>query len=113
MLKSYEMKNNIYRTANVFFRDELAGVISETATGYSFVYSDDFLRSKRSISVSLPISKRIFESPKLFPFFVGLLPEGWFLNIVCLTLKIDKNDLFGLLLATGDDTVGAVSVRSL
>jgi serine/threonine-protein kinase HipA len=42
---------------------------------------------------------------------LGLLPEGWYLDLASKKLKIDKDDKFGLLLATCKDTVGAVSIR--
>ena len=49
---------------------------------------------------------------ELFPFFKGLLPEGWYLNIVSVTQKVDSKDSFGVLIGTaGTDTIGAVTVR--
>ena len=50
-------------------------------------------------------------SKTLFPFFEGLLPEGWLLELTTQTLEIDPDDKFELLLHTGSDTVGAVTVR--
>ena len=46
-------------------------------------------------------------------FFDGLLPEGWLLELICASAKIDKNDKFRLLLHTGQDPVGAVSIKAI
>lgn len=100
------------RNAQVFYNEELAGYISETADGYLFQYHKDFLKKNIPISISLPIREEPYESRELFSFFRGLLPEGWYLDIVTATQKVDREDLFGLLICTtGVDTIGAVTVR--
>jgi serine/threonine-protein kinase HipA len=48
----------------------------------------------------------------LFPFFDGLIPEGWLLDIVTHNWKISPSDRFGVLLVACKDAVGNVSVRS-
>jgi len=55
----------------------------------------------------------MYESPRLFSFFDGLLPEGWLLDVTSSTANIDANDKFGLLLHTGEDPIGAVSILPL
>lgn len=100
------------RQAKVYYKDELAGSLKETENGYFFQYDNDFMKKNISISVSLPVQAEPFESEKLFSFFKGLLPEGWYLNIVSKTQHVDSRDLFGLLLSTTNvDTIGAVTVR--
>jgi len=47
----------------------------------------------------------------LFPFFKGLLPEGWYREVVCQTLKIDPKDEFGLLVKACGDCIGAVWIK--
>ena len=101
------------RKGVVYFKGEKAGIIEEIGQGYRFTYEQNFAQKKLSISVSLPASAIPYESDKLFPFFVGLLPEGWYLDIVAAKLKIDKRDSFGILLATCKDTIGAVSIEEL
>lgn len=102
---------NILRKGKVLFKNDLAGYIFETNEGYTFEYDNEFLKKGITISVSLPLSKTPYHSKELFPFFKGLLPEGWYLRIVSLTQKIDDKDYFGLLLAnTNTDTIGAVRV---
>ena len=61
----------------------------------------------------MPLQSASFEASALFPFFYGLLSEGSSRELQLKTLKIDQDDAFGLLLATGEDTVGSVSVREL
>ncbi|MFH1223908.1 MAG: HipA N-terminal domain-containing protein, partial [Pseudomonadota bacterium] len=74
-------------------------------------YDHEFLKNGTAISASLPLSETPYRAKELFPFFKGLLPEGWYLQIVSMTQKIDENDHFGLLLAsTNTDTIGAVTV---
>ncbi len=107
------MEGHRYRQALVYFKDIEAGVLEEYENGYRFTYNEDFKKRGIPISVSLPLSDSIRESSELFPFFIGLLPEGWYLDIVSAALKIDKNDGFGLLLSTCRDSVGAVAVREI
>lgn len=102
----------ILRQAKVYYRDELAGTLKETDSGYVFQYDKSFIKKNISISVTLPVQDEPFYSERLFSFFKGLLPEGWYLSIVSATQHVDKNDLFGVLLATTSvDTIGAVTVR--
>ena len=104
------MEKNKFRKAVVLFGDEKAGLIEETEKGYRFTYNSEFIKKNKPLSVSLPIKREIYESVDLFPFFVGLLPEGWYLDLVVKTLKIDKKDSFGILLNTCKETIGAVAI---
>jgi len=99
------------RQANVYFRDRLAGRLAEPQTGYRFTYDLAYLKDGPAISLSLPLQDVPFESTEIFPFFAGLVPEGWYLRIVSPTIKVDEHDTFGLLLKTCGDCIGAVSVR--
>ena len=99
------------RRGNVYFRDRLAGQLAETRTGYRFTYDQSYLKDGPAVSLSLPLQETPFESTDLFPFFAGLVPEGWYLRIVSPTIKVDEHDTFGLLLKTCGDCIGAVSVR--
>ena len=105
------MNERTFRKAKVNYKDRLTGYLSETENGFRFVYDENYLRSGQPVSVSLPLRNEPYESKELFSFFRGLLPEGWYLNIVSATSKIDANDSFGLLLATTGDTIGAVTVH--
>ena len=105
------------RVAEVFTNGVLAGTLSETDDGkYIFKYDDAYLLDSRNraISLSLPKRKEAFVADELFPFFYNMLSEGANKALQCMTLKIDKNDAFGLLLATaGNDTIGAITVKKL
>lgn len=102
------------RKAQVFYDKELAGYISETKDGYVFEYDKKFSSNNAPISISLPVREEPYISKELFPFFKGLLPEGWYLDIVTAVQKVDREDLFGLLLCTTNtDTIGTVTVREV
>ncbi len=105
------------RVAEVFTNGVLAGTLSETDDGkYIFKYDDAYLLDSRNraISLSLPKRKEAFVADELFPFFYNMLSEGANKALQCMTLKIDENDAFGLLLATADnDTIGAITVKKL
>ena len=105
------MNKKILRTVKVNYQGRLAGLLSETENGYRFVYDQNYLQNGQPISVSLPLRSEPYESEKLFSFFEGLLPEGWYLDIVRATEKIDNKDSFSLLLATTGDTIGAVTIQ--
>lgn len=98
------------RRAKVLFKGQQAGTVEETESGYRFTYDPDFIGAGHSIAVSFPLQAAPFESLRLFPFFEGLLPEGWYKEIVCRTIKIDEEDNFGLLIRACKDCVGAVSI---
>jgi serine/threonine-protein kinase HipA len=100
------------RQAKVYFHKIFAGVIAETEDGYSFEYDKDFLRSgdPHPISKTLPLTSTMYRSNVLFPFFDGLIPEGWLLDIAEKNWKLKSRDRFGLLLACCRNCIGAVSV---
>jgi len=103
-----------YRKGRVFYSNALAGLIQETTGGYEFKYDKVFLKNGIPVSISLPLREEAYTSERLFPFFIGLLPEGWYLDIVAATQKVDRDDAFGLLLSTTHvDTIGAVTVRRI
>lgn len=99
------------RQADVFYRDRLAGRLTELADEYRFTYAPAYLIDGKPISLTLPLQEEPFESDVLFPFFAGLVPEGWYLEIVSPTVKVDPHDTFGLLLKTCGDCIGSVSLK--
>ncbi|MGF7232793.1 HipA N-terminal domain-containing protein [Arachidicoccus sp.] len=100
------------RTAQVFYKEILAGIIAENDDGYIFRYDDVYLNKVNSkpVSLTLPLRQLSYESKVLFSFFDGLIPEGWLLNIAASNWKINRRDRFGLLLALCKDCIGCVSV---
>ena len=100
------------RSGEVYYNKILAGVISETDEGYMFSYEDSYLQNEETlpISLTLPKSSKQFFSKSMIPFFDGLIPEGWLLNIAVENWKLNSKDRMGLLLATCKDCIGAVSI---
>ncbi|OQY39072.1 MAG: phosphatidylinositol kinase [Candidatus Cloacimonetes bacterium 4572_65] len=103
----------IYRSGKVLFNTRLAGTISEDDNGFTFCYNKEYLKDLDSIAVSLSLPKREepFKSLTMFPFFDGLIPEGWLLAIAEKSWKIDSRDRLGLLLTCCKDCIGAVSIE--
>ena len=103
-----------YRKGYVYVQNNFAGIIEETDEGYAFSYSSEYMEGDNALPVSLtmPLSNKVYESNVLFPFFDGLIPEGWLLGIVNRNWKIDPQDRFGLLLAVCKDCIGDVCVKS-
>lgn len=102
-----------YRRAAVYVRGIYAGELRETDEGYCFEYDPEYLRTDRPlpVSISLPLTEETYTSSTMFPFFDGLIPEGWLLDIASRNWKLDRNDRFGLLLLCCSDCIGDVSVR--
>ena len=96
----------------VFVRGRRAGIIEETDSGYRFCYDAAYLALEDALPVSLtlPLTSEAYESNTLFPFFDGLIPEGWLLGVVERNWKIDGRDRCGLLLVTCRDCIGDVSI---
>ena len=98
--------------AKVFYQDRFAGVISETDKGYLFRYEKEYLQMEnvKAVSLTLPLQEESFENKTMFPFFDGLIPEGWLLVIAEELWKLDPRDRMGLLLTCCKDCIGAVSI---
>ena len=105
------------RQLGVYYNNVKAGVLTEQhpGRGYEFRYDPAYLLSGgKSISVTLPRNRQMFEAETLFPFFTNMLPEGANRSIICRRLRIDENDFFGMLSAmAGKDFIGAVHVKTI
>lgn len=99
------------RSAEVLISGQAAGFLRETVSGYEFAYYAEWLESGTSaVSLTLPLEPKLFVSKVLFPFFDGLIPEGWLLDIAQNNWKLDPRDRMGLLLACCRDCIGNISV---
>jgi serine/threonine-protein kinase HipA len=58
----------------------------------------------------MPVSSKEYTDKRLFPFFEGLIPEGWLLDVAVKNWKLNPNDRMGLLLSCCQNCIGAVSV---
>jgi serine/threonine-protein kinase HipA len=104
------------RQANIHYKDILAGILTETDDGeYLFTYDSAYVLSNPNdfLSFTMPVRNESYSENRLFPFFEGLIPEGWLLDIASKNWKINKNNRMGLLLACCSNCIGAVSVHPL
>jgi len=100
------------KKAEIKFQNHLAGSLSQDENGYHFIYDSSYLNleNAKPISLTLPLREKPYTSNILFPFFDGLIPEGWLLDIAEKNWKLNPRDRMGLLLACCKDCIGAVSV---
>lgn len=102
----------VLRQAEVYYKERLAGLLSEVDDGYEFVYLPEYLATEgaKVVSLTLPLQEEPYTSNVLFPFFDGLIPEGWLLDVAIRNTDISVLDRMSLLLLCCKDCVGAVSV---
>ena len=100
------------RRADIYYQDSLAGTLEETDAGYRFTYDERYLQQAGALPVSLtlPLLQTAYDSTTLFPFFDGLIPEGWLLDVALRNTDVSILDRMGLLLLCCKDCIGAVSV---
>lgn len=101
------------RQAEIKYKDHLAGILTETNEGeFIFQYEDEYVIKypKQFITFTMPVNNKPYKEKRLFPFFEGLIPEGWLLDIASKNWKINPNDRMGLLLACCQNCIGAVTV---
>jgi serine/threonine-protein kinase HipA len=103
------------RKAIIKMDTQIAGLLTQDDNGYHFEYDQAYLNQKdaRPVSLTLPLKKDVYSSNVLFPFFDGLIPEGWLLDIAQKNWKLNPRDRMGLLLSCCKDCIGAVSVEEL
>ena len=100
------------RKADIYYKDTLAGRLEETDTGYRFAYNQEYLQKEdaRPISLTMPLTDKPYDSNILHPFFDGLIPEGWLLDVALRNSDVSQLDRMGLLLLCCKECIGAVSV---
>jgi HipA-like protein len=102
-------------TAKIYNNGILAGHLEKNGPNdYRFAYTTEYHAnpSLPPISLTLPKTRKSYQSPTLFSFFAGLLAEGINKDIQCRLLKIDERDDFTRLLRTaGEDTIGGITVE--
>jgi len=105
----------MYRSGKVLFKNELAGIVWQDENGYGFAYDKHFLKSKNAtpVSLTLPLRPEPYTEKTMIPFFDGLIPEGWLLDITLKNWKLDNRDRMGLLLVACKDCIGAVSIEAI
>ena len=100
------------RQAEIYRKGILAGILTEDGGNYSFRYDSGYMgqQDALAISLTLPLQKEAFVSPTLFPFFDGLIPEGWLLDVALRNTDISILDRMSLLLLCCKECIGSVSV---
>ena len=104
------------KQAKVYMYDDWAGTLVENEEGFYFSYELKYLQKENPepVSLTLPISHQpYFSRTALFPFFDGLIPEGWLLDIAEKNWKLNSKDRMACLLATCRDCIGAVSIIAI
>lgn len=99
------------KKARVFVDDIFAGELIEVERGrsYQFSYTDAYQGS--AVSLTMPLTKKIYDYDRFPPFFEGLLPEGMMLEALLKQSKLDRYDLLGQLIEVGNDLIGNVTVK--
>lgn len=101
------------KKANVYVHERLAGTLTEDENGFCFRYNAEYIAVKDAepVSLTLPLTAEEYRSSVMLPFFDGLIPEGWLLNIAENSWKINQRDRMSLLMACCKDCIGAISIR--
>lgn len=103
------------RKGAVILDKRLAGWLTQDEEGYHFSYEKEYLLlpGAKPVSLTLPLRPDTYHSKVLFPFFDGLIPEGWLLDIAGRNWKLDPRDRMGLLLVCCKDCIGNVSIEEV
>lgn len=103
------------RKAKIYRKGTLAGLLTEDGGEYTFKYEDTYLALSSSVAISLtlPLQRQAYISPVLFPFFDGLIPEGWLLDVALRNTDISVLDRMSLLLLCCKECIGSVSVEEV
>ena len=100
------------RQAKIYRKNILAGILTEEGGEYRFCYDEAYLTREdaQPVSLTLPLQADAYISPVLFPFFDGLIPEGWLLDVALRNTDISILDRMSLLLLCCKECIGSVSV---
>ena len=103
------------KKGNVFIKDKLVGIVWEDENGFGFQYEKNYLENPvyGEVSKTLPLSVKSFIDKNMLPFFDGLIPEGWLLDIASKNWKLNQRDRMSLLLTLCKDCIGAVSIEKI
>ena len=97
----------------VYKKKIFAGIVWEDENGYNFQYTQSYLKDPEYgvVSRTLPIRKEVFTSTNMLPFFDGLIPEGWLLEVAIENWKLNRSDRMNLLLTLCEDCIGDISIK--
>lgn len=101
----------VMKLAHIYQQKQLAGLLEARDDGsYRFTYDAAF--RGEPVSLTMPTSQRVWEFSRFPAPFEGLLPEGVQLEALLRLRKLDRQDLFGQLLAVGHDVVGSLRIKA-
>ena len=102
------------RSGKVLYKNQLAGIVWQDDDGYGFIYDATYLNMPGgAVSLTLPLRTESYRSKTMIPFFDGLIPEGWLLDITVKNWKLNPADRMELLLTVCKDCIGAISVEGI
>lgn len=94
-----------------------AGILTEhnKPRRYTFEYNESYrVKNTHPVCLAMPVSEQTYVSEHLFPFFSNLLSEGENRSLQASLFHLDRDDDFGILLASAQhDTVGNVTVKPI
>ena len=96
---------------NVFYEDILVGQLSQSEDlTYSFLYSQEWLKHKRSfpLSLAMPLQEEPFGNRITLSFFENLLPEGEVRDVIARSHQAEST--YEFLKEHGEDCAGAVII---
>lgn len=102
------------KQGKVYKKDKLVGTIWEDGDGCSFQYNEAYLENPvyGPVSKTLPLRKEEHNDKNIIPFFDGLIPEGWLLQIAVDNWKLNQRDRMSLLLTLCEDCIGDISIEN-
>lgn len=99
----------------VYQGKDYVGVLKRTSTGCELEFDTNYFNNPNHPFLTYQISKqsKVYKTPgiNLPPFFAGLLPEGLRFKALVKEIKTSDDDLFSLLAASGEQTVGDINVK--
>lgn len=100
------------KKASIYIDDIYCGLLTEDNEGFHFTYDKDYLASNYAVPLSptMPLTEEEYFKEMMFPVFDGLIPEGWLLNIVTNSWKLDPRDRMSLLIECCKDCIGNIKV---
>ncbi len=107
-------KVHAHKIGRVFVDQSFSGLIEEREGLCIFTYDKTYLDlpGAKPVSLTLPLRRLPYEQKTMLPFFDGLIPEGWLLDIITDNWKVNPRDRMSLLLLACRDCIGNVSVLS-
>lgn len=99
------------KRAKIFIDGKLTGHLVEWKKNhrYEFIYLQEY--DGPSISLTMPLTQRVYSFDRFPPFFDGFLPEGLMLDALLQKAKLDRDDRFEQLLRVGGELVGNITVE--